>query len=113
MLLGYDLGPKGADGDFGTRTYNAVIAFQKKYKLTVDGLVGPQTQNTINKILIGLEIETTASLLNVRSGPGLSNRVIKMVKKGFVDKILEVKEGWVKLNSLNGWVSLTYVKKNG
>jgi hypothetical protein len=43
ILLGYDLGPKGADGDFGTKTYNAVITFQKKYKLTVDGLVGSQT----------------------------------------------------------------------
>lgn len=113
ILLGYDLGPKGADGNFGTKTYNAVITFQKKYKLTVDGLVGSQTQTAISKALVGLEIKTTASLLNVRSGPGLSNRVIKMIKKDSVYKILEEKEGWVKLNTLNGWVSLTYIKRNG
>jgi hypothetical protein len=31
------------DGDFGTKTENAVKWFQKKSKITVDGVVGPQT----------------------------------------------------------------------
>lgn len=31
------------DGDFGTKTYNAVVAFQARWGLQVDGEVGPQT----------------------------------------------------------------------
>lgn len=35
---------KGAvDGIFGVKTKNAVVQFQKKYGLTADGVVGPQT----------------------------------------------------------------------
>ncbi|MCF0130891.1 MAG: peptidoglycan-binding protein [Pseudobutyrivibrio sp.] len=36
-----------ADGAFGTNTENAVKAFQKKYGLTQDGLVGASTKNKI------------------------------------------------------------------
>ena len=36
-----------ADGIFGNNTENAVRAFQKKYKLDVDGLAGPKTQEAI------------------------------------------------------------------
>lgn len=43
--LGFD--PKGFDGDFGNGSYYAVMAFQKKYKLTQDGLVG---RNTFEKM---------------------------------------------------------------
>lgn len=32
------------DGDFGPTTKDAVKDFQKKYKLTVDGVIGPDTQ---------------------------------------------------------------------
>ena len=37
---GYSL---SVDGDFGTKTENAVKDFQKKNKLTADGIVGPKT----------------------------------------------------------------------
>lgn len=42
--LGYDLGKYGIDGDFGSATDKAVRAFQKKHKLTVDGIVGKNTR---------------------------------------------------------------------
>lgn len=48
LSLGYDLGKYGADGDFGTDTYNAVVKFQKDNGLTQDGIVG---QNTWRKLL--------------------------------------------------------------
>lgn len=48
ISLGYDLGKHGADGDFGTATYNAVVKFQKDNGLTTDGIVG---QNTWRKLL--------------------------------------------------------------
>lgn len=38
--LGYQL---SADGDFGTKTYNAVRSFQSAYGLGADGVAGPKT----------------------------------------------------------------------
>lgn len=46
--LGYDLGKWGADGEFGSDTYNAVKAFQKDYGLLADGEAG---ENTLNKMV--------------------------------------------------------------
>ena len=39
------------DGDFGQATKNAVIAFQKKYKLTDDGIVGPKTRAKLKQVI--------------------------------------------------------------
>ena len=39
--LGYD--PGAADGIFGTRTQQAVLAFQRDYGLSADGIVGEKT----------------------------------------------------------------------
>ncbi|ELP88904.1 hypothetical protein EIN_476160 [Entamoeba invadens IP1] len=47
IKLGYNCGPKGADGKLGPDTTNAVKSFQQKNGLTVDGIIGP---NTIKKL---------------------------------------------------------------
>lgn len=50
MLLickGYSVGSDGADGDFGTNTYNAVKKYQKAKKLLQDGVVGDNTFNSL------------------------------------------------------------------
>lgn len=49
--LGYDLGRWGADGDFGTDTYNAVVQFQRDHGLDVDGEIGPMTMEAIDQAL--------------------------------------------------------------
>lgn len=43
MQAGYALPKYGADGDFGNECLNAVKAFQRDNKLTVDGIVGAKT----------------------------------------------------------------------
>lgn len=48
---GCSCGIYGADGDFGNGTYNAVLAYQKKKGIEVDGICGPETW----KSLLGLK----------------------------------------------------------
>lgn len=46
--VGYEL---TIDGIFGTNTYNALIDFQKKYNLVIDGLAGDEVFAKLNEIL--------------------------------------------------------------
>ena len=50
-------------------------------------------------------------VLNVRTGAGVSYPIATTVKKGQAFTIVEVKEGWGKLKSGAGWISLEYTKK--
>lgn len=43
IAAGYDIGPHGADGDFGRDTIAAVKAFQRAKGLQGSGVVGPKT----------------------------------------------------------------------
>ena len=52
----------------------------------------------------------TANVLNVRSGPGTGYKIVTTVKKNEVYTIVEEKNGWGKLKSDAGWVSLKYIK---
>ena len=51
VKLGYNVGSKGPDGDFGSKTYAAVIDFQRKHDLDDDGIVGPLTKNAIKEAI--------------------------------------------------------------
>lgn len=44
---GFDCGARGADGDFGSNTEKAVLAYQKSRKLAADGVAGPMTMGTL------------------------------------------------------------------
>ena len=47
--MGYNLGSNPIDGDFGSKTEAAVRAFQDKYDLDVDGIVGKDTWTKLLK----------------------------------------------------------------
>jgi peptidoglycan hydrolase-like protein with peptidoglycan-binding domain len=51
VKLGYNVGSKGPDGDFGSKTYAAVIDFQRKCNLKDDGIVGPLTEKAIKEAI--------------------------------------------------------------
>lgn len=55
-------------------------------------------------------VKITAKVLNVRKGAGTSYAVATTVKEGEVYTIVEEKNGWGKLKSGAGWISLAYTK---
>ncbi len=63
--LGYNT--YGVDGVFGQNTYNAVVAFQKAYGLTQDGIVGNQTKSAISAALSSKSSSSTSSTLQMGS----------------------------------------------
>lgn len=51
--LGYDLGPCGADGVMGPKTVQAIMDFQSRNSLRIDGIVGPRTRAALLARLYG------------------------------------------------------------
>lgn len=57
------------------------------------------------------KVKINTAVLNVRSGVGTSNKIVTTVKRGEVFTIVDEKNGWGKLKSGVGWISLVYTKK--
>jgi len=116
IQIGYSCGIRGADGDFGIATYNAVKKFQKNHGLSADGIAGSQTLTAIDKAIKSTESEgteaksvrVTANVLNVRSGPGMSYPAISFIRKGTIHSIVEEVDGWGRIASPAGWISSEY-----
>ena len=64
------------------------------------------------KTFMPYAVRVTANVLNVRSGPGTGYKITTSIKKNEVYTIVEEKNGWGKLKSGAGWISLKYTKKN-
>lgn len=116
IRLGYSCGNHGADGDFGSATYNAVKEFQKDHNLSADGIAGSQTLTAIDKAIKSTESEgaeaksvrVNANVLNVRSGPGMSYPAISFIRKGTIHSIVDEVDGWGRIASPAGWISSEY-----
>lgn len=111
ISLGFSCGVHGADGDYGEGTAEAIRKFQRKNKLTIDGIAGLETLKAIDKAIESsiTRIKITANLLNVRAGSGTNHKVVSTVKKDSIHKLLEEKNGWGRISS--GWIKSDYYKK--
>lgn len=111
ISLGFSCGIHGADGDYGEGTAEAIRKFQRKNKLTIDGIAGLETLKAIDKAIESniTRIKITANLLNVRAGSGTNHKVVSTVKKDSTHKLLEEKNGWGRISS--GWIKSDYYKK--
>lgn len=58
-------------------------------------------------------VKITADVLNVRAGAGTNYKVNTQVRKGEIYTIVGESNGWGKLKSGAGWISLKYTSKNG
>lgn len=116
IRLGYSCGKYGADGDFGASTKKAVEKFQKSAGIGVDGIAGNQTLTALDNAIKKLEANTgsgksvkiTASVLNVRSGPGTNYPAVSYVRKNTVRTVVEEKDGWGRISDPAGWISEQY-----
>lgn len=79
----------------------------------VEGITGQVASSKPIPSTIGYTVKITADILNVRAGAGINYKVNTKVKKNEVYTIVEEKDGWGKLKSGAGWISLKYTSKNG
>jgi SH3-like domain-containing protein len=56
-------------------------------------------------------VKVTADALNIRSGPGVANRIIGTIKDKGTYTIVDTKDDWGKLKSSIGWIHLGYTKR--
>lgn len=90
------------DGIFGNGTDKAVRDFQKRNKLTVDGLAGKSTMDKLKKALpynVYGTLVVKSDNLNVRNQANFKAKVVKVIEKGDKYKVYGVKNG---LYSLGG-----------
>lgn len=108
------------DGSYGPKTKEAVTKFQTANKLYVDGIAGAKTLAALNKTEEKKEevkpqgeykIKVTASVLNIRQGPGTNYAICGQIKDKGVYTIVETKGDWGKLKSGAGWIFMEYTKK--
>lgn len=79
------------------------LAYTKRVSNTTAASATVQMSNYLVKV--------STHSLNVRKGPGVSYDVSTTVKKGDVFTITETKNGWGKLKSGAGWISLGYTQR--
>lgn len=137
-LSGRGYSPGGIDDNFGQFTELAVRNFQRDRGLSQDGVVGPATADLLGLAAPGSPFEfgngcfsegggtgggsntgvatVTASSLNIRSGPSLSNPVIGSLLEGTRVEVLRTAGGWSEIaDSAAGeaWVSSAFLSGSG
>ena len=82
--LGYYSGT--VDSTFGSGTYAAVRAFQKKYNLTADGVAGSETLKKLDSVYKNADSDKDADSLRMGdSGSDVKNLQTKLKKLGYYD----------------------------
>ena len=91
---------------FSTQKTGAITGVIKK--TSIQGYEGGSSAPTVTT---SYKVKITADVLNVRKGPGTSYGITCRVKKNEVYTIVGESNGWGKLKSGAGYISLAYTKK--
>lgn len=114
VIRHYDVTGKPCPGIVG---WNADSGSEAQWKAFKARLGGPYKVDQTVAVTTapanetGYIVKITASALNVRSGPGTNYPIVTAVKKGEAYTIVEEKNGWGRLKSGAGWISLSYATK--
>ena len=84
----------------GTVKPDAIVAFSAS-----------TTTNTPKPAFTPYLVRVTTAVLNVRAGAGTQFKITTQVKKNDIYTIVDEKNGWGKLKSGKGWISLDYTQK--
>ena len=71
----------------------------------------PKVEEPKVEVFVPYLAKVNVVLLNYRQGPGTNYKINGTIKKNQVYTIIEEKDGWGKLKSGAGWISLQYVEK--
>lgn len=120
ISLNYSVGRWGADGEFGSATESALLAFQHDHGLVEDGIAGPKTYAKLNELLVEEgdvpEAEepvrdiliSAGSSWNVRAQPNTKGAVMGYAKRGeMYAGSGQTADGWIGVlfNGEAAWVS--------
>lgn len=107
MTVHRDFAKKACPGDY---LYNRHGEIADK----VNALLGAKSEPTVTpkpQATGSYQVRVTANVLNIRKGAGTNYPVVGAIKDKGVYTIIEEKNGWGKLKSGAGWISLAYTKK--
>lgn len=90
---------------FSTQKTGAITGVVKESMIKSSSATTAATTNN------GYTVQITATSLNVRKGPGTSYKITGSVKKNAKYTIVETRDGWGRLSSGLGWISLSYTKR--
>lgn len=82
-----------------------------KYVSPSGSIIGDIVEDNNNAPLKSYLVRITADVLNVRAGAGTQYPIVTTVKKGQVYTIVDEVNGWGKLKSGAGYISLKYTEK--
>lgn len=86
----------------------------KEVNARLDGTATGQSQPTSGQSqATSYLVKVTADVLNIRKGPGTSYAVTGQIKDKGTYTIVEESNGWGRLKSGAGWISLAYTSKGG
>lgn len=121
--LGIQENPKGKGWAAGTGYGEKILSILSAILETEDSgrqeepQKQPEDQKTGTDAFTPYMVRTTCDVLRIRSGAGTNYSIIGRIsetdgkKKDYT--IVEEKNGWGRLKSGTGWISLSYVKKTG
>ncbi|MEE3344198.1 MAG: L,D-transpeptidase family protein [Bacilli bacterium] len=102
------------DGVFGKKTYACVVRYQNKNKLTVDGIVGKQTCNSLNNNKSSNQKDEGENLTdgkylivikntNIYASQSTSSNTIKQASFGQIYSYVSNTSNWYKVKTNNGY----------